>query len=53
VAAVSLLSRHTGANILLVVNRNDSASRQIADYCTSILSGGFHCGRNCRKAQQQ
>jgi len=31
-AAVSLLPAQTGANILLVVNRNDSASRQIADY---------------------
>ena len=31
-AAVSLLPAQTGANILLVVNRNDSASGQIADY---------------------
>jgi uncharacterized protein (TIGR03790 family) len=30
--AVSLLPAQTGANILLVVNRNDSASRQVADY---------------------
>ena len=32
VAAVSMLRAQTGANILLVVNRNDPASRQIADY---------------------
>ena len=37
-AAVSLLPAQTGANILLVVNRNDSASLQIADYYRSRRS---------------